>query len=323
MNQLQTQPQAGNFLTPKSLEEAMRVADLLSNSDIVPKDYQKKPGNILVALQWGAEIGLQPLQALQNISCINGRPAIWGDAMLALVRQSGLLASIKEEQDDKQATCIIQRKGEEPHTSTFTMEDAKRAGLAGKAGPWTQYPKRMMQMRARAYALRDVFPDVLKGMAIAEEEQDKEIDVTPEVTQSAQPKANSGATALKARLKKDKVVETQTESKEIDLSQYYTAIEQAQTLEQLDAVGAKIKTLELGEPARTELRQAFKSKREQFSFPDVSIQSIVDELEATLEIPQLDTILATRFEPFTSRMTEQQINTVNDVYERKVAELTD
>ncbi len=54
------------FLTPTTLAEAMQVADLLANSEIVPKDYQKKPGNILVAMQWGAEIGLQPLQAMQK-----------------------------------------------------------------------------------------------------------------------------------------------------------------------------------------------------------------------------------------------------------------
>lgn len=52
------------------------------------------------------------------------------------------------------------------------MEDARKAGLAGKQGPWTSYPKRMRQMRARAFALRDVFPDVLRGMPVAEELMD-------------------------------------------------------------------------------------------------------------------------------------------------------
>ena len=61
------------------------------------------------------------------------------------------------------------------------MEDAQKAGLQGKSGPWSQYPKRMRQMRARAFALRDVFPDVLRGMPIAEEVMDTpaERDITP------------------------------------------------------------------------------------------------------------------------------------------------
>lgn len=113
--------------------------------------------------------------------------------------------------------------------------------------------------------------------------------------------------------------EVNTELKNVFLQ----TIEQAQTLEQLDEVCAKIKTLSLSEPEKTQLRQAFKAKREQFVFPDMSIQSIVDELEAALEVPQLDTILATRFKPFTASMTEKQINIINDAYSRKFAELTE
>lgn len=315
MNQLQTQ---ANFLTPQSLQDAIQIADILAKSDFVPKDFQNKSGNILVALQWGAEIGLQPLQALQNIAIINGRPAIWGDAMLALVRQSGLLVAIKEEQTDKMATCTVQRKGEEPYTTTFTMEDAKRAGLANR-NTWSAYPKRMMQMRARAYALRDVFPDVLKGMAIAEEEKDKEIDVTLEIVQSEQPKANSGAKALKERLK-SKVVETQTDVVSIDLSQYYTAIANAENLEQLKVIAGNISELELTEDAKNELRNAYTQRKEQLS---VNVQSVIDELEHTDNVEQLNHILATQFEPFTNQMTEQQIAEVTAVYERKTAELTE
>lgn len=163
----------GQFsLAPQSLEEAMRFADLLAKSNIVPKDYQGNPGNVLVAVQWGAEIGLPPLQAMQNIAVINGRPSIWGDAMLALVRGSGLLEYINEEPTDEGCTVTVKRKGEPEVVRTFTVEDAKRAGLYGKQGPWQQHPKRMMQMRARAFALRDVFADVLRGVHIAEEVQD-------------------------------------------------------------------------------------------------------------------------------------------------------
>jgi len=128
---------------------------------------------------------LQPMQAMQNIAVINGRPSIWGDAMIALVRACPAFEYINETQTDKEATCVIKRKGEPEAVRTFSMEDAKKAGLMGKSGPWTQYPKRMMQMRARSWALRDVFPDVLKGMICAEEALDSgPRDVTP-VTRTA------------------------------------------------------------------------------------------------------------------------------------------
>lgn len=177
MSNVATLPQKQSFsLTPQTLDEAMQFAGMMSKSNIVPKDYQGNPGNVLVAVQWGMELGLQPLQAMQNIAVINGRPSIWGDAMLAIVRGSGLLESIKEDISETGAVCTIKRRGEDAVSREFTIEDAKRAGLYGKQGPWQQHPKRMMQMRARAFALRDVFPDVLRGVNIAEEARDMPVE---------------------------------------------------------------------------------------------------------------------------------------------------
>lgn len=185
---------AGQFsLAPQSLDQALVFADYLSKSDIVPKDFQGKPGNVLVAIQWGMELGLQPLQAMQNIAVINGRPSLWGDAVIGLVKASPLCEYVVEEVTDTMATCRVKRKGEPEQVRTFSMEDARKASLSGKAGPWSQYPKRMMQMRARAWALRDVFPDVLRGMPIAEEVRDMEKDITPPKTA-----AEFGAAALPA-----------------------------------------------------------------------------------------------------------------------------
>ena len=159
-------------LAPQNIEEALKFADFLSASDIVPKDFQRKPANILVAVQWGMELGLQPMQAMQSIAVINGRPSLWGDAVIALVRSSPLCEYVYETDDGETATCRVKRVGEEEQSRTFSMADAGLAGLKGKQGPWSQYPKRMRQMRARSFALRDVFPDVLRGMPMAEEVQD-------------------------------------------------------------------------------------------------------------------------------------------------------
>tara|TARA_R110000787_G_scaffold104871_2_gene212241 strand:- start:1294 stop:2151 length:858 start_codon:yes stop_codon:yes gene_type:complete len=154
----------------------MQFSKLLASSDLVPKDYKGKPANILVAVQWGQEIGLQPLQALQNISVIGGRPAIWGDAALALCRADPRCLAVQEEVSADTATCKIKRRQSdgsvEEITRSFTSGDAKRAGLLGKQGPWQNYPKRMLQMRARGFAIRDAFPDLLRGVITAEEAQD-------------------------------------------------------------------------------------------------------------------------------------------------------
>lgn len=182
-------------LAPRNFEEAMKFADLMAKSDLVPKDFKDKPGNILVAIQKGYEVGLSPMAALETIAVINGRASLWGDGMLGIVQGSTVYEWIDESQSsDTSGVCTVKRKGEPPYTATFSLEDAKRAGLLGKAGPWTSYTKRMLHMRARGFALRDKFADVLKGMIAAEEAMDMQADV---VRTEAPPPTPS----LKERLK--------------------------------------------------------------------------------------------------------------------------
>ena len=188
MSQITTTEQKSFSLAPQDLAQALQFADMMSKSSIIPKDFAGNPGNILVAVQWGMELGLQPMQAMQNIAVINGRPSLWGDAVIALVRSSPLCEYVIEETIDDKAVCRVKRRGEGEQVRIFTTEDARKANLLGKQGPWTQYPKRMMQMRARSWALRDVFPDVLRGMPIAEEIMDIEpLDSLHKNTQIANP----------------------------------------------------------------------------------------------------------------------------------------
>ena len=198
-NEITAQPRQFD-LSPQTFEQALTFAGYLADSDMVPKDFKGKPGNCLVAIQWGMEIGLKPLQAMQNIAVINGRPSLWGDAVIALVRSSPVCEWVIETQTDTVATCRVKRKGEPEQERTFSLEDAKAAGLLGKAGPWTQFRKRMMQMRARAFAMRDVFPDVLKGLPVAEEVMDmpKDMGMAEMVREQAQAAPAPARPALEA-----------------------------------------------------------------------------------------------------------------------------
>ena len=160
-----------------TFDDAFRFAKMVSQSDFAPKDFQGKPESCLLAIQHGSEVGLSPMQSLQSIAVINGRPTIWGDAALALVQSSPACEYIKEyiegDGDQAVAVCEVKRRGYPAATvSTFSMFDAKRAGLAGKSGPWTQYPARMLALRARGFALRNAFADALRGLVTAEEAQD-------------------------------------------------------------------------------------------------------------------------------------------------------
>ena len=170
-----TTPARGLALT--TMAEAMSFANMVAKSAFAPKDFQGKPESCLLAIQHGGEIGLTPMQSLQSIAVINGRPCVWGDAALALVQSSPACEYVKEyvegEGDQAFAVCEVKRRGyPAPTVSTFSMFDAKRAGLAGKSGPWTQYPLRMLALRARGFALRNAFADALRGLVTAEEAQD-------------------------------------------------------------------------------------------------------------------------------------------------------
>jgi hypothetical protein len=170
---------------PNSLPELIQLSEIMARSEMVPKDYRGKPGNIVVAIMAGREIGLSANQSLQSHAVINGRAMLWGDAPLGIVRASGKLARIEERVDgtgdDRVGVCIVRRVGEDKdREERFSVAMARTAGLWGNEGPWKQYPERMLKARARSFLLRDLFGDVLKGVAIAEEyEGHQEVNVTP------------------------------------------------------------------------------------------------------------------------------------------------
>ena len=169
--------QRAGGLALQTFDDAFRFAKMVSGSDFAPKDFKGKPESCLLAIQHGSEVGLSPMQSLQSIAVINGRPTIWGDAALALVQASPACEYVKEyiEGDGKQmaAVCEVKRRGyPAPTVVRFSMADAEKAGLLGKSGPWSQYTSRMLALRARGFALRNSFADALRGLITAEEAQD-------------------------------------------------------------------------------------------------------------------------------------------------------
>ncbi len=177
-------------IAPRTFEDAWRFAKAIASSDLAPKDYKGKPENCLIAMQMGAELGLTAMSSIQNIAVINSRPSLWGDSFLAVILNHPQYEFHKEyfegSGDQRKAVFEIKRRGHELHVVKFGVAEAKTAGLWGKAGPWTNYPERMMQMRARGFGCRDKFADALRGMIIAEEAEDipdgPTIEAEPETT---------------------------------------------------------------------------------------------------------------------------------------------
>ncbi len=159
-------------IIPNNLGEALQLAEMMAESELVPKNYRRRPQDVIVAMQMGGELGLSPMAAIQNIGVINGKPGLYGDVGKALLLANGCII----EEDDIEvikasgrARCKITRRGRPPVERTFSVENAKTAALWNKEGPWRNYPERQMAWRAFWFAARDAAADLLKGMGGAEE----------------------------------------------------------------------------------------------------------------------------------------------------------
>lgn len=259
----------------KELERAEYWAKKLASSDLVPKDFKNNPANCFIAIQWGKDLGLAPLQATQNIAVINGRPALWGDAVPALVIASKQCEYINMTLENNTAICKVKRIGQPEYISTFSMQQARTAGLLEKQGPWKQYPDRMLQNRARAFALRDVFPDVLKGLYTAEEL----IDSLPQRNNN-----NHAATPLIEQQKPDFVLEFYPDEKfTANAPQWQSIIESGKKTanELIDSLSLKINlTLE---QKQTIMAWELPTESKDLIATDATYEnnSFVDEIEKT------------------------------------------
>lgn len=160
---------------PSTFDEWINFCALISRSALCPIAYRGKPEDVFIATQMGADLGLKPMQALQGVAVINSKPCVWGDTALAVVMSHPCFQNIEETIDNDVATCKVVRKGMTPIIRSFSIKDAEVAGLLKKGGVWTTYRNRMLQMRARGFAIRDSFPDALRGLNIAEEVNDYDV----------------------------------------------------------------------------------------------------------------------------------------------------
>lgn len=179
-----------NELMPVAMNDKLALADTLAKSGLVPSALKTKE-QVFVSLQWGHELGLSPMVAVNNIAVINGKPTLGADIQYALVRAHSEYAGIKWlRQDAEVAECEVSRnngKFTETFRGYFDMKMAAAAGLNGKDN-WKKYPARMLKHRAQSFALRDAFPDVLAGVYTPEEMTEVEPrNITAEATAKVEP----------------------------------------------------------------------------------------------------------------------------------------
>jgi hypothetical protein len=168
----------GLLMSPGSIAEIRALCESFAKTDFVPKAFRGKPDAIMVVGAMGARLGVDVFAAMAGIADINGKPSIYGDLMLAVVLNHPQCEDVLEAfegkpyEDSFRAICTVRRKGKAPKTASFSVIEAKEASLWKKPGPWTATPQRMLQMRARSFALRDAFADALAGFHSREEMED-------------------------------------------------------------------------------------------------------------------------------------------------------
>lgn len=231
-------PQSGG-LEPSTFGELKALAAHAAQSQFFGA---KNESQALMIMMAGRDLGLSYTQALRVFHVIEGKPTLSADGMVGVCLQSGACEFFRVVGDSNSATATTRRRGQPEQSCTFTIDDAKRAGLTGK-GNWSKYPDRMLKARAKANLARDVYPELLAGLYDPDEIS----------TERSAPAAV------------EVVVEAKQERDPAAREAFADAIEQAKDARALKAVAASIKVAHtrglLGDDDRLALSAAFEARK--------------------------------------------------------------
>jgi hypothetical protein len=181
---------------PSSLdvfERNQELAEYIANTDFVPRSLRGNPPAILAAVLYGHEIGLDPMTSLSLVAVIDGRPSVAAEGLRGLILAAGHELWVEESTTTRATVAGRRRDGRTTSKVTWTIDDAKRARIAGKSN-WQAYPRQMLKARATAELARDLFADVIRGLS-ATEELDAIVDVeTGEVVDADPAQAKTTTT---------------------------------------------------------------------------------------------------------------------------------
>jgi hypothetical protein len=153
-----------------SLQDKVQYAERLASASLLPAAYKKQPANVLLAMEMGDAMGIPPIQAINEIHVIEGKPSASANLIGAMVRRAG--HKLRVQGDDQSATAQIIRADDPDFTFevTWTLERAKNAGLLSGKNNWAKYPAAMLKARAITEVARAATPDALYGVIYTPEE---------------------------------------------------------------------------------------------------------------------------------------------------------
>ncbi|MDP2652103.1 MAG: hypothetical protein Q8O94_03130 [bacterium] len=181
-------------LQPRTFDQLFTVARILAGSTIFGKKFNNKAEDALIALQYGKEIGLDWMTAANDIDLIEGKPCLPTATMKAIACERGYVDRFEDvitgeiESETRSVTCRAWKDAKIIAESTYTAQDAVRAGLwnsktySGKPSNWIKRPDRMLIARAGGNLCRDTFPQLYRGFRTTEEMLDVKIERIRDLT---------------------------------------------------------------------------------------------------------------------------------------------
>lgn len=163
---------------PGAVQARMQYAKALAASGLLPQHFRGQPANVLIAVEYGAALGIPPMTAINGVAVINGKPSMSSDLMASMVRRAGHRLRVTESEDGKSVTAVLIRSDDPDFEFKATWDEAtaRQAGLWGNKGPWTQYPRQMLRARAISEVCRQGASDALSGVIYTPEELGAAVD---------------------------------------------------------------------------------------------------------------------------------------------------
>lgn len=160
----------------KDVPDLFKTAELLHRSGMFPS--ARSAAGIFCICEYGRELNIPPVMSLQSISVVKGRLCMSSGAMLTLASRNGVRMEVIEETSTKCALKFI--KGDVTYVSSFTMTEAREAGLVKKDSAWEKYPKDLLFARAVTRGIRRINPGAILGLYDPEEIASIPSESTPE-----------------------------------------------------------------------------------------------------------------------------------------------
>lgn len=220
----------------EAMGAAHKLATVLCNTQMVPQVFRGKPDDGAAAILYGAELGLKPQQALQQVFVVHGQPAIYARTMVALLKSKGYTFETVESSD----TCVTVR-GTSPRgeveESTWTIDRAKKAGYTSNK-KYNSDPQAMLYAKAASEVSRKLAPDVLLGIRYTAEDLELE-PVKMAATRKDRPVSRGGRAGLQAALESKPEPKPDPVEVESDLDGYMNAVAHADSRETLNQIMAE------------------------------------------------------------------------------------